>query len=51
LVVAFDSYEDYHDPINGSFLKGSIWIINSQIVGLVMAVHRIGHHGHWIGTH
>jgi hypothetical protein len=24
LVVAFDSYEDYHDPINGSFLKGSI---------------------------
>jgi len=38
--------EKYHDPINGNFLSGSIWIINSQIDGLVVAVHRIGHHGH-----
>jgi len=44
-------HEDYHDPINGSFLKGSIWIINSQIDGLVVAVPRIGHHGHRIWTH
>jgi len=36
------------DPINGSFLVESIWIINSQIEGLFVAVHRIGHHGHRI---
>jgi len=27
---------------------GSIWIINSQTDGLVVTVHRIGHHGHRI---
>jgi len=41
---------DYHDLTNGNFLQGSIWIINSQIDGLVVAAHRIGHHGHRIWT-
>jgi len=44
-------HEDYHDAINGSFLLDSTWIINSQIDGLVVAVHRIGHHDHRIWTH
>jgi hypothetical protein len=31
--------------------SGSIRIINSQTDGLVVTVHRIGHHGHRISTH
>jgi hypothetical protein len=30
---------------------GSIWIINSQTDGLVVAVYRIGHHVHRMWTH
>ena len=32
-------------------LSGSIWIIDSQTDGLVVAVHSIGHQGHRIWTH
>jgi len=31
--------------------SGSIWIINAQTEGLVVVVHKIDHHRHWIWTH